>query len=66
LKSLKYGPNCGGDWLISDFQMVEVHLPSFGIFTRGGGGVLVMFLFSNKGAKIKEIEILYGVIKQRS
>jgi hypothetical protein len=36
--------------------VVEVFLPSFQNFRISGGGVLVKFLFSNKGAKIKEKE----------
>jgi hypothetical protein len=34
LKSSKFDPSGGDDWLRSDFQMVEVHLPSFRIFEQ--------------------------------
>jgi hypothetical protein len=34
LKSSKFDPSGADDWLRSDFQMVEVHLPSFRIFEQ--------------------------------
>jgi hypothetical protein len=40
LKISKIGPWGGGDWLRDDFQIVEIHPPSFRIFLISGDRVL--------------------------